>query len=305
MKKLSIFLSFLVMVVIDSKAISYIEQWSKNYERVDVFCDALRTDNVIAVQEAWEQEICWMDMGLSDTHRIRIALAQMKCKNPLVLSQFKRWGFVEEPSVFLNRMLHSGRCEMVKHYTSENEHEERMVKALRSDDIRELRAAWETLPESYKTYLSTDDIGLLWIEAVRCKNPLMLSQLKKWGFDPYAFSASGKNSLMAVALIKDEVGDYRRDYYVREKCICVLIQRHGISVNDQNPEGKTALMYAAQTGNSTAVCLLAFGKKADKKIKDLSGRTALDYLEEYASTATTDREKEEVGRCRIFLKVDN
>lgn len=60
-----------------------------------------------------------------------------------------------------------------------------------------------------------------------------------------------------------------------------ILEQHPEYVNQQDAEGKTALMYAAMNGYGDSMATLVETHKADVTLKDKNGRSAYDYAREW------------------------
>ena len=76
----------------------------------------------------------------------------------------------------------------------------------------------------------------------------------------------------------------------KDKIVQVLVS-NGANVNMQNNAGETALMLAAEEGDTKVVCIL-LDADADPNIRDRKGETALEKAEEsghYDTSGTIGR----------------
>ena len=62
--------------------------------------------------------------------------------------------------------------------------------------------------------------------------------------------------------------------------IAVALVRVGANINTKDPRGMTPLMFAIGSANAPSLIFAFLGSGADAKIKDGTGKTALDYARE-------------------------
>ena len=106
------------------------------------------------------------------------------------------------------------------------------------------------------------------LEAISQGDSTLVEQMLKDGVPADSKDANGlKTALMAAA--EGEVA-----------CIHLLL-KHGASVDGQNKRGETALMAAVEYADSEVIEVLLSEGKANAKIRDMFGKTAIDRAKEH------------------------